>query len=130
MNSKATSRVVKFRAWDTIHDKMSNTFTLLDCISQKQVFCCEENFIYMQFTGIKDDNDVEIYEGDILSLIRCPDKHFACGCDKKPDLEFTDVVVFEDGSFICPHLEARITAYDVIGNIYEHPNLLQKKGQK
>lgn len=76
----------------------------------------------MQYTGLKDKNDQEIYEGDIL-------KEYYEG---EPDIL---VVSFEDGCFMVrqintPNADYTLNGCDlgntlVIGNIYENPELLE-----
>lgn len=56
-------REIKFRVWDNV-DYMSNPFTLSDL--QKGRIKFTDNCIVMQFTGLKDSNGAEIYEGDIM----------------------------------------------------------------
>lgn len=82
-----------------------------------------EDCVLMQYTGLKDKNGKEIYEGDIVKLIAD-----SCRGDKfKPFI--AGYVSFRSGSFyITDNAVSRFRWEDyiveVIGNIYENPELL------
>ena len=86
----------------------------------------DERYIFLQYTGMKDINDKEIYEGDIVKV-----PHFLHderikinGVVKYVNNRAEFVIDLEDieETFYCCNQSERI---EVVGNIYENPELLE-----
>lgn len=127
-------RTVKFRAWDTLEKKMCNVIRInyvddyIALVYKEQYHYHERGLadaILLQFTGLKDIHNKEIYEGDIVT----GKDHFT-----EETCEYLVYWNNEDASFNCKYnsktdksefgMSWDLCNYEVIGNIYENPELL------
>jgi len=123
-------REIKFRAWYYDGKNLSSGEMQYNClvrteengevlaqVIEKGMRIWSNCVKVMQYTGLKDKNNKEIYEGDIVDITILNNV-------------FRGEVIFKDGSFIQKnHLELGRYNRDsikVIGNIYENPELLKK----
>lgn len=123
-------REIKFRAWDKTDKIMHRTFRPA-CHCQYDFFQFNlavdvfdgrpDNMILMQYTGLKDKNGVEIYEGDVVNI----------DGGGKPNISS---VYFANGCFCLDmnetpcelkyYIDMPFCQAEVIGNIYENPELI------
>lgn len=126
-------REIKFRAWDKVnkcyyHD-VQNAYdeTIGDSF---QDVLQNEDLVVEQYTGLKDKNGVEIYEGDIVEIKSHLYKDII-GIVKFWEFNSSFSVIKNSKEFDMPTcLSATIDGfinYEVIGNIHEQPELLEKK---
>jgi len=128
-------REIKFRAWDSLNNKMMNDVKL---ISFEENFCIDftrswqhnsmyweqegnrflQDPILMQFTGLTDKNGKEIYENDILnageSIVRI----------QFSGRGFEGVYLNLSELYDAPLQNNNYLHWSIIGNIHENPELL------
>ena len=71
-----------------------------------------EKYDLIQYIGLKDIHNIEIYENDIVKgVLRI----------EEDDYDFEGVVTFDSGAFICEQADFSLDTYEleIIGNIYE-----------
>jgi hypothetical protein len=107
-------RKIKFRVWDT-NGKYMIAWGELNPIADLDEVLNHEytNLIPMQFTGLKDKNGKEIYEGDIVI------------CDKFENHEQYQVVIEDIRDLPRELFGSNLNWREVIGNIYENPDKLR-----
>ena len=129
-------REIKFRAWDKERGQMQwgnsnlmmnmggmlfwNLAYDLDIIGKQE----QTEFILMQYTGLKDKNGKEIYEGDIV----CKQRDFPKYIVKWDHAGFEPFSLPGLGGCEWECLDDRET--EVIGNIYENPELVSNNNKE
>ncbi|MFD1484667.1 YopX family protein [Lacticaseibacillus baoqingensis] len=124
-------REIKFRVWDKDSEWMDNVVRL-EADDSGHIDTAEgygdvyHNFVLMQYTGLRDKNGREIYEGDIVKLhqvVLSPD-------DTIGWVEYTAQYGYSIrfGKRRCRQSDWATdegAKYEVIGNIFENPELLE-----
>ncbi|MCY9161104.1 YopX family protein [Bacillus atrophaeus] len=118
---------IKFRSWIKDKKEMLYEFTL----KQPTVSNCKKN-ILMQYTGLKDKNGREIYEGDIIQTSYMKIRGCAYRCVFSAEFGGYLFDPFVIGDKDAPLIGVEefsqqwedVKHSEVIGNIYENPKLL------
>lgn len=141
--------IPKFRAWDPYEEKMIDDKELViwggniyrgdrDKIFQKIIkgkkgligYSFDDEYL-MQSTGLKDKNGDEIFGGDVVMTTRFAGRADVGGGYYEYEKDYKGVVKMLEGCWLIDtgtdavYLWSEIEENEVIGNIYENPELLE-----
>lgn len=141
-------REIKFRIWDIDEKKfIVNEIDRLGCGDTKKCMServdfennsveinADERYIFSEYTGLEDKNGKEIYEGDIIKFEDCSidgtKEFYNIGVierEGKRDELVISQLLFEKTYFTenyMDFIDQTFEVCEVIGNIYENPELL------
>jgi hypothetical protein len=112
------NREIKFRIWDEDQkcildwDEIFDTSDFTDAVLGK-------NRVLMQYTGLRDENGQEIYEGDIMQVQTS--EGFGEFSYKFLEVKFDPYY----GWLGFGNMKFTTYKYEVIGNVFENPELLK-----
>ena len=124
------NRILKFRGWvkdgDTsiMQPVEEMVFYERGGVAEINDWWDDSRFILMQYTGLKDKNGVEIYEGDIVKHKAFGIKEISWGSKAENNL-FADMACFMFNGTIAFLSGSESEEMEVIGSIYENPELLE-----
>jgi len=124
--------IPKYRAWDSAKKEMfKDTFAITESgqvvvVEQESVasspdYVFVDHLVIMQSTGLKDNNGKEIFEGDVLGT---KDGLLNGVVEYRSDLGMwtNSLISYNNFERLCNVAGGR----EIIGNIYENPELLEE----
>lgn len=129
------NRKIKFRVWSSLREKWVTDYETFyynpgdNTVNQVfNSYQLNEDIIFQQYTGLKDKNGKEIYEGDIIQQLEFEDWGDDTGYILNRDVQFktydTAYGFYESGWYFGSHGRIKKDC-EVIGNIFENPELLK-----
>ena len=126
--------IPKFRAWLKKEQKMDNEIDHISWL-EDELYCIgdgitymvlAEDLVLMQSTGLKDKNGKEIFEGDILA-VEADDGVIILkvSWDDEHALFVIKTKKFNEEAALAELVDDNSYPFEVIGNIYENPELLE-----
>lgn len=114
-------RELKFRAWDKKSKQFVDDFIIDRLGNEYQTNKCEfwgddRDIVLIQYTGLKDKNGKEIYEGDVIKNYQADINivNFSYGCFGFQNYHAGHIPL---------HIQGINEKSEIIGNIYENPEL-------
>lgn len=127
----------KFRAWNQIDSEYINEINAVMSLDGSHIWWDindsgemkyeddPENYKLEQFTGLKDVNGKDIYEGDIIiTHPKYDGEQSNCGvvqygCSRRPEFSYKS----KNGAYMSIWSSNAYRTYEVIGNVHENPEL-------
>ena len=125
--------IPRFRAWDKIHKTMYEVDDIMSIDFGNSEICVKtlffeqtnrykfDDIVLMQSTGLRDKNGKEIFEGDILEV---NDWLEVVSFSEEKAMFVSKGIGFPETS-LYDLLDSDIFTVEIIGNIYENPELLE-----
>ena len=122
--------VPKFRAWDKNTKKMNGMAEIYRNRKQEiELLPRDDDIIFMQSTGLYDKNGVEIFEGDILKCTSI-DGRLWHETNVSWDSTIAGFVIHKniyEATSIGYLTDSKSITVEIIGNIYQNPELSEEK---
>lgn len=131
--------IPRYRAWDNVEKKFVEHFFITDngliCNMEKPtsdhgipIPFEKSELTLMQSTGLKDKNGQEVFEGDILAVETDEEVvNVNVFWDEKHALFMFESKKYNEKELLAELVEDNTYPFEIIGNIYENPKLLEEK---